>query len=86
MWKCSTDKLPLQREYHSLRSFPSQSPDDHVAKRTGCLPAIGYAFRRGGRASNLACPGTVQVPLFPVFLYGDSHQFVNIVNYVPYPQ
>jgi len=50
-------------------------------KNTGCLPAIGYAFRRGGQASSLANLGIQkadplyifcwQIVLEPTPLYGD---------------
>jgi hypothetical protein len=38
-----------------LSSF--DSPGHDALEKAGGLPAIGFAFRRGGRASSLGCRG-----------------------------
>jgi len=43
------------------------SPDYNVMKNTGCLPASGYAFRRGGRASSLANLGIQKA--YPLYIF-----------------
>jgi hypothetical protein len=45
------------------------SPDCNMMKNTGCLPAIGYAFRRGGRASSLANLGIQKADPLYIFCW-----------------
>jgi len=45
------------------------SADNNMMQSSGGLPAIGFAIRRGGRASNLACLGIVYSPNYLFFAF-----------------
>ena len=46
---------------------------------TRCLPAIGYAFRRGGRASSLGCRGIQKA--YPLYTMLSSRFGTNVPLY-----